>query len=176
MSGTDDGDLVAATDLGGLDRAGLAAAMRPLWEDAGPLADRLVGRQVRTWEEHVDRAEAAIAEMDDVTRVALLGAHPRLGTDPVTLAARSRTSWAEQGGATPVDEVTRAALDARNEEYERRFGFPFVEWVAGRSRAEMVTVIDARLRRDRDCELDAGCAALVAVARDRLARIRSGTG
>jgi 2-oxo-4-hydroxy-4-carboxy--5-ureidoimidazoline (OHCU) decarboxylase len=164
---------VDARTLGGLDRPALAAAMRPLWEDAGPLVDRLVGRHVATWEDHLAAAEAEVAGMDPVTRAALLGAHPRIGADPAALAARSPESWAEQGGAAPTDAATAAALDAANDAYEARFGFAFVEFVAGRSKAELLPVITARLARDRTTELDAGCAALVAIARDRLARIRS---
>jgi len=41
--------------------------------------------------------------------------------------------------------------------------------VAGRSRAAMADVVDARLRAGRSDELAAGCAALVDIARDRLA-------
>ena len=147
--------------------------MRPLWEDAGPLADRLVGHGVASWEEHVAAAEAEIAGMDDATRAELLGAHPRIGADPTVLAARSPLSWSEQGGAATTDPATLAALDAANDAYEQRFGFPFVHWVAGRSKAEMLVVLEGRLRRDRATELDAGCAALVAIARDRLAHLRS---
>jgi 2-oxo-4-hydroxy-4-carboxy--5-ureidoimidazoline (OHCU) decarboxylase len=170
-----DGGLVDPATLGDLDPAGLAAAVRPLWEDATVLADRLVGRRVATWEEHLRVAEAEIAGMDDATRAELLRAHPRLGTDPAALAARSQASWTEQGGTAPVEVGALAALDAGNEAYEARYGFPFVEWVAGRSLQEMATAIQRRLGRDRTSELDAGCAALVAIARDRLARIRSET-
>jgi 2-oxo-4-hydroxy-4-carboxy--5-ureidoimidazoline (OHCU) decarboxylase len=168
------GPLADAPGLGALDRTALAAAMRPLWEDAGPLVDRLVGRQVTTWEEHVSAAEAEIDAMDDATRAELLGAHPRIGADPAALAARSPQSWSEQGGASATDPATLAALEAANDIYEERFGFAFVHWVAGRSKAEMLAVLRSRLERDRATELDAGCAALVAIARDRLARIRSG--
>jgi 2-oxo-4-hydroxy-4-carboxy--5-ureidoimidazoline (OHCU) decarboxylase len=165
--------LVDATTLGRLDRPALARAMRPLWEDAGPLVDRLVGVEVTTWEDHVRRAEAEIAGMDEATRAALLGAHPRIGADPGALAALSPQSWAEQGGDAATDADALSTLEARNDEYEARFGFPFVEWVAGRSKAEMIPVIEVRLKHERADELEAGCAALVAIARDRLARIRS---
>jgi 2-oxo-4-hydroxy-4-carboxy--5-ureidoimidazoline (OHCU) decarboxylase len=165
--------LVAASSLGGLDRGDLARALRPLWEDAGPLVDLLVGREVATWEQHVAVAETEIAAMDAATRAELLRSHPRIGADPATLAARSPESWSEQGGAAATDPQTVAALDAANDAYEARFGFPFVHWVAGRSKAEMQPIIQARLTRDRLVELEAGCAALVAIARDRLARIRS---
>lgn len=65
-------------------------------------------------------------------------------------------------------------LEELNEAYESRFGFPLVEWVAGRSKAEIVPVLETRLARDRGSELRAGTEAIVAIARDRLARMRSG--
>jgi 2-oxo-4-hydroxy-4-carboxy--5-ureidoimidazoline (OHCU) decarboxylase len=145
----------------------LAAAMRPLWEDAGPLVPLLVGVEVGSWAAHIDRAEQAIAAMDPATRAVLLRAHPRIGAPPVELARRSVTSLAEQGGAAEEPAVL-ARLAAGNDAYEARFGFPFVEFVAGRSRRSIIAVLEDRLRRDRDTELAAGCEALVAIARDRL--------
>jgi 2-oxo-4-hydroxy-4-carboxy--5-ureidoimidazoline (OHCU) decarboxylase len=167
-------ELVAPATLAGLDRAALARALRPLWEDAGPLVDRLVGRHVDTWDEHLAMAEEEIARMGATARVELLGAHPRIGADRATLAARSPQSWSEQGGDRGPDAATLQTLEARNVAYEQRFGFPLVEWVAGRPVAAIIPVIERRLTHDRDTEIDAGCAALVAIARDRLARIRSG--
>lgn len=162
--------LVDPATLGGLDRRELADALRPLWEDAGPLVDRLVGRPAVSWAASIAAAEAEIAAMPDAERAALLNAHPRIGAPPADLARRSAISLREQGGAA-ADPAILDRLDALNDRYEARFGFPFVEWVNGRSRAEMIPVLEARLERDAPAELAAGCAALVAIARDRLRRL-----
>jgi 2-oxo-4-hydroxy-4-carboxy--5-ureidoimidazoline (OHCU) decarboxylase len=164
---------MAATSLGGLDAEELAAAIRPLWEDAGPLVARLVGRPVASWEEHVALSEAEIGKMSNAERARLLNAHPRIGAPPAALASRSALSLGEQGGAAGAEPAVLAELDVLNDLYETKFGFPFVEWVAGRSRREMVTVLQRRLRGDGETELAAGCGALVAIARDRLARLSS---
>lgn len=58
--------------------------------------------------------------------------------------------------------------------YEARFGFPFVEWVAGRPLEEIADVMEQRMVNERSEELDKGSAALVAIARDRLSRIETG--
>ncbi len=163
-------DLVPADTLAALDRAGLASALTPLWEDAGPLVDGLVGRPVVSWEHHLDMAEATITGMDDATRSALLRAHPRLGAPPATLSA---DSYREQDGDRARAGRVSARLASLNDRYERRFGFPFVEWVAGRPLAALVPVLETRMERDRTTELSAGCAALVAIARDRLSRHRT---
>ncbi len=148
----------------------LAAALRPLWEDAGPLVPRLAGRSFASWSELIDGAEAEIETMNDAERTALLRAHPRLGAAPAELRIRSATSYVEQGSGAVLDDGVSQQLAALNRQYEEQFGFPCVEWVAGRPLAELVPVLMVRLRRSRATELAAGCAALVAIARDRLRR------
>lgn len=165
--------LVEAALLGGLDRTGLAAAMRPLWEDAGPLVDRMVGVGVSSWDDHLAAARSAIASMDERARAELLQAHPRIGADPAALIRTSTSSWREQGAATRRDPAVSATLATLNDEYEDRFGFPFVEWVAGRTPEAIAEVLSARLERGRDAEMEAGCAALVSIATDRLSQLQT---
>ena len=161
--------LVPADRLATLGDEELVAALRPLWEDAVPLARAVRGVAVASWSEHLVQAEAAIAAMDDATKVELLRSHPPIGAPAAALDLRSPTSLAEQGGSD-ADRATLSRLRRANDAYEHRHGFPFVEWVAGRSRAEMCDVLESRTGRDRETELAAGCAALVAIARDRLGR------
>jgi 2-oxo-4-hydroxy-4-carboxy--5-ureidoimidazoline (OHCU) decarboxylase len=167
---------VEAATLAGLDEAKLAAALRPLWENAQPLVPRLAGRPFVGWTEVIDAAEQEIAGMDAAERTQLLRAHPRIGEARYRLRDHSETSWREQGGDATVDPATGSMLNTLNERYERRFGFPFVEWVDGRPMADMVEVLARRLPRGRATELRSGCAALVAIARDRLRRIEAGEG
>jgi 2-oxo-4-hydroxy-4-carboxy--5-ureidoimidazoline (OHCU) decarboxylase len=154
-----------------MDVEGLNVALRPLWEDAGILASQLTGRSFGSWTELIDSAEEEIEKMDDRQRAALLEAHPRLGEEPAQLRARSTSSWEEQRSGGDTTDFTARRLRELNGCYEHRFGFPFVEWVAGRPLTAIVDVIEYRLQRDRATELAAGCAALVAIARDRLRRI-----
>ncbi len=97
-----------------------------------------------------DDVAAALPEED---KVAALGTHPRIGEASV-----------EQRGDVPEE------LAALNRAYEERFGFPFVVFVAGRSRAELVPVLRERLERTREEELATGLRELVAIARDRWTR------
>ena len=57
-----------------------------------------------------------------------------------------------------------------NEEYEARFGFRFVVFVAGRPQSEIVPVFRERLRRTRAEELATGIDEFLAIAQDRLKR------
>lgn len=99
------------------------------------------------------RAHALAHEVDDDEKLEALAAHPRIGE-------RSP----EQHGDDP--EVL-AELTELNREYEDRFGFRFVVFVNGRSRAELLPVLRERLRNTREQELDTGLSELVAIAEDR---------
>jgi 2-oxo-4-hydroxy-4-carboxy--5-ureidoimidazoline (OHCU) decarboxylase len=111
--------------------------------------------------ERVDDALAALAEAD---KVEALNAHPAIGQRK-GLSARSA---AEQGEDT--DPTVLSELAYLNQVYEEKFGFRFVVFVAGRSKAEILEVLQERLGRTREEELDTGCHELVAIAKDRWTR------
>ena len=115
-------------------------------------------------EDIVAKARAIVGTFGDGERIAILGAHPRIG-DSVRASELSRQ---EQG--SDEDERTLAELAELNDEYERRFGFRFVVFVNGRSRSEIVPVLRERLRRPRDQELATGIEQFLAISLDRLRR------
>ena len=112
------------------------------------------------------RARTIIGSMTEAQRIAVLDAHPRIGAS-VGLSARSA---AEQRATETTDAATLQQLDKLNTTYERRFGFRFVVFVAGRSRADLVPVLRSRLARTREEELATGLEEFLAIARDRLTR------
>jgi 2-oxo-4-hydroxy-4-carboxy--5-ureidoimidazoline (OHCU) decarboxylase len=136
-----------------------------IFERAPALAGRVRGSDPAAI---VASARSEIARMTEDQRIAVLNAHPRIGADPASLSTLSRR---EQGGG--ADIATLRELAAMNDEYERAFGFRFVVFVRGRSKAEIVPVIKERLRHGRDDELAAGIDEFLAIARDRLDRITS---
>ncbi len=136
-----------------------------IFERAPSLAERVRGSDPASI---VASARSEIARMPEPERVAALNAHPRIGADPTSLSALSRR---EQSG--DADVATLRELAAMNDEYERHFGFRFVVFVAGRSKAEILPVMRERLRRSREEELATGIDQFLAIARDRLERITS---
>jgi 2-oxo-4-hydroxy-4-carboxy--5-ureidoimidazoline (OHCU) decarboxylase len=136
-----------------------------IFERAPGLAERVSGANAASI---VESARSEISRMTEDERIAVLNAHPRIGADPAALSALSR---GEQGGAAEVG--TLPELAALNEEYERRFGFRFVVFVAGRSKAEIVPVLRERLRAKREDELARGIDEFLAITRDRLERVVS---
>jgi 2-oxo-4-hydroxy-4-carboxy--5-ureidoimidazoline (OHCU) decarboxylase len=136
-----------------------------IFERAPVLATRVRGNDPASI---VASARSELARMTEDERIAVLNAHPRIGADPASLSALSRR---EQGGG--ADTATSRDLAALNDEYERRFGFRFVVFVDGRSKAEIVPVFRERLRRTREDELATGIDEFLAITRDRLMRVTS---
>ncbi|HJW49262.1 MAG TPA: 2-oxo-4-hydroxy-4-carboxy-5-ureidoimidazoline decarboxylase [Candidatus Limnocylindria bacterium] len=132
---------------------GLAAALR----HAGQDTPRAI----------IAKARTAIEAMSEEQRIAVLDAHPRIGADSASLSLHSRR---EQGD--PADAATLRDLAGLNDAYERKFGFRFVVFVAGRTKEEIVPVLRARLANARDAELKTGVDEFLAISLDRLERPR----
>jgi 2-oxo-4-hydroxy-4-carboxy--5-ureidoimidazoline (OHCU) decarboxylase len=149
----------------------MAAAIKPLFEDSPWLAGKLAGRSFAGWGDLIGASEALLRKATDAQKAEVLRSHPRLGARQEELKKRSEPSWREQGaGRDPGGEVLDE-LAAANDRYEARFGFPFVDWMAGRPLEEMMVVIESRLTSNPSSELSRGCQALVDIARDRLEKI-----
>ena len=101
----------------------------------------------------LERAEEVAQSIDDREKAAALAQHPRIG-EPSP----------EQRGGDPAVITELAYL---NQVYEEKFGFRFVVFVDGRSRAELLPVLSERLERTREEELETGIRELVAIAKDR---------
>jgi 2-oxo-4-hydroxy-4-carboxy-5-ureidoimidazoline decarboxylase len=116
---------------------------------------RLVERLSRKGDP-LGRAEELALAAPEEEQVEALATHPRIGE-----------ASSEQRGDDPDVLAEPAAL---NRAYEERFGFRFLVFVAGRSRAELLPVFRERLGRSRAEELEAGIRDLCAIARDRWTR------
>lgn len=143
-----------------------AADLERAFERAPAIVDRLAAEApFPSVDAAIARAEGLLGAMTERDRIAVLDAHPRIGADRGVLSA---DSLREQG--PDADPAVLRELAELNEAYEHRFGFRFVVFVAGRSKAELVPVLRRRLQGTREDELGAGVAAFLAIARDRLKR------
>ncbi len=125
-----------------------AEELGPLFSGRTALTERLAAE-----DDPLGRGEEIVLAAPLEEQFEALATHPRIG-EPSE----------EQRGAEP--EVL-AELEQLNQAYERRFGFRFVVFVAGRTRAELLPELRERLERTREQELETGLRALVAIARDR---------
>jgi OHCU decarboxylase len=172
--------LLPIDELNRLDRAEFVRALRPLFEAADPLADRLfAGRPYADYDALLARAEAALAELAPAERVAVVNAHPRIGESARVVRASSALSYKEQGyeaeaGMDPAAvERVYAELAELNRRYEERHGFRFVVFVNGRPKAEILEVLRGRLGNPTERELATALADMLAIARDRLRALRA---
>jgi len=80
--------------------------------------------------------------------------HPRIGESHAKAASAESLalSATEQSAANP-DAETQAQLAAANREYEAKFGRIFIVCASGKSAAEMLSILRARLRNDPVTEL-----------------------
>ncbi|MDQ6683427.1 MAG: 2-oxo-4-hydroxy-4-carboxy-5-ureidoimidazoline decarboxylase [Chloroflexota bacterium] len=159
-----------------LDRVATADFMRlvaPLFEDAPGLAARLAPqRPFGTDDRLLDAIRRAARQMPEEDQLRLLNAHPRIGADREAMSALSRSEQGEADGAGGATGSLAEKLEMLNAAYEQRFGFRFVIFVGGRSRSEMVPLLENALRRSRREELRRGLDDVVRIAGDRLRRLR----
>jgi 2-oxo-4-hydroxy-4-carboxy--5-ureidoimidazoline (OHCU) decarboxylase len=111
--------------------------------------------------------------MPEAEQIELIDAHPRLGAPPGTV---SQMSYVEQGydreTGTAADETSTAVdvaaeLERLNGAYERRHGFRYCVFVAGRPREALLPDMAAAIDADRTSELHRALDAVVDIAIDR---------
>jgi 2-oxo-4-hydroxy-4-carboxy--5-ureidoimidazoline (OHCU) decarboxylase len=153
-------------------------ALDTLFERAPRFVERLAELRAPTWVELFEQAEWIALTMPEDEQIELLNAHPRIGADPATVSA---LSYREQGYDREPETIAGASaalqsrLDALNDEYERRFGFRFVVFVNGRSRAEIADVLERHMDGDRTAEKMRALRAVIAIARKRSTTIEEGS-
>ena len=111
-------------------------------------------------ENPLEEAPEVITELSEEEKVEALNAHPAIGARHLP-----ERSALEQGGTR--DPATLTELAYLNQVYEEKFGFRFVVFVERRPKTEILEVLQERLERSREEELDTGLGELVAIARDR---------
>jgi len=162
-------------DLDQLPAESFVREVTPLFEGAPRFLARLAAERPFGTEERLLEAAFEIAHgMPEKEQLELVEAHPRIGSPPEAVSA---ASYAEQGYAEEAaddPDVTRAyeELAMLNEVYERRFGFRYVVFVAGRPKAEIVPLLEHALRNEREPELRRAVDDTIYIAGDRLRALR----
>jgi 2-oxo-4-hydroxy-4-carboxy-5-ureidoimidazoline decarboxylase len=171
------GTFVPLPALDGLEAEACADALAPLFEGAPRfLAHVAATRPFGDADTLFARARELAHAMPGDEQVELVDAHPRLGAPPGSVSAlsfREQGYDAESAGAAAEAERMRVAAElARlNEAYERRFGFRYCVFVAGRPRAALLPEMNAALLADRDAELHRALDAVIDIAADRYRKL-----
>ena len=112
------------------------------------------------------RMTAEVAAASTAEKLALLRAHPDLGTR----AKISQSSTREQASAG-LDQLTPvefARLHQYNETYKGKFGFPFLFAVKGSSKLRVIQALESRLQATPEDEFQEALQQVYKIARFRL--------
>lgn len=162
-------------EVNALDRPGFVSALGWIFEDSPWVAERAWARRPFASIDHLhDVMTQVVSEATTKEQLALLQAHPDLGTR----ARVSEASTGEQRSAgldrlTP-DECVR--LKALNDEYRRRFEFPFLFAVRGSTSHDVLAALEARTVRPKNEEFAEALCQVYKIARFRLEEACGTTG
>ena len=116
-------------------------------------------------------AEAVWAGLGRMDVLEAFAHHPQIGATGAAAPAASgaAAAWSRQEQARVQDaaDETRDALAARNADYLQRFGYIFIVCATGKSAAEMLALLEARIGNEPEREL-----AIAAGEQARITRLR----
>jgi 2-oxo-4-hydroxy-4-carboxy--5-ureidoimidazoline (OHCU) decarboxylase len=160
--------LPSIPELDALDEAACRAALAPLFEGAPRFLARLCADgPFEDAARLFARARVIAHAMPEPDQVELIDAHPRLGAAGDSVSA---LSFVEQGY-----DRERAEAAATAAEFERRFGFRYCVFVAGRPRAALLPEFAAALGSHRAAEIARALDAVIDIAMDRYGRFGPGS-
>jgi len=98
--------------------------------------------------------------------------HPRIGQKHAKAATAESLEWSgeEQKTAMMRDEAVNAALENGNRQYEARFGRIFIVCASGKSAAEILEILERRLKNTSGAELSESVEQQRQITRLRLRR------
>lgn len=165
-----DGERASVAVLDGAGEQDAAGLLRPSCASARWVAGLVAGRPYGSLDRLLAASDTAIAGLGWADVEEALAAHPRIGERAAGASREAAWSRGEQAGAAGAGADTAAGLAAGNAEYEARFGHVFLICAAGRSGAEMLAELRARLGHSAAGEQQVVRRELSAIARLRLAR------
>ena len=140
--------------------------------------DQLAKRPFSDVEALLAAAEQAADLMTEQDWLQAFSHHPRIGDVEALrrrFGARSG-SWSEseQAGVEGTEDSILERLAEGNRRYEQRFGYIFIVCATGKTAAEMLELLEARLDNDRDQELVIAAGEQRKITRLRLLKLLGG--
>jgi len=162
--------VIALETLNGLPQADFVARLGAIYEHSPWIAERaLVARPFASLDTLHAAMERALHGASRDEQLVLIRAHPEL-LGKLEAARLTGSSRAEQASAG-LDRCTaaqKARMQALNQAYREKFGFPFIVAVKGLDWAIIIERIEARLRQTREAELATALQEIGRIARFRL--------
>jgi 2-oxo-4-hydroxy-4-carboxy-5-ureidoimidazoline decarboxylase len=122
-------------------------------------------------------AERVWNELDAKDYLEAFSHHPQIGADLAELERKfaNTASWSasEQAGASSAERSTLEALRDENRAYLDRFGFIFIVCATGKSAAQMLQLLRARLPNERETELRIAAGEQAKITKLRLEKLET---
>jgi 2-oxo-4-hydroxy-4-carboxy-5-ureidoimidazoline decarboxylase len=158
----------------GLDRTQFVALYGRVYEHSPWIAEAAWSLGLTPRHDTVEGLHQALAAIVDAAaherQLALLNAHPDLAGRLAVRGELTAESTSEQAGAgldkCSPDEFRR--FTDLNEAYRRKFPFPFIMAVKGKSRAEILEAFERRIHHDESVEFRTAVAEVHKIALLRL--------
>jgi 2-oxo-4-hydroxy-4-carboxy-5-ureidoimidazoline decarboxylase len=157
-----------------LDRAGFVALYGRVYEHSPWIAEALWSSGLKAEHDTVEGLHGALSAIVDAAQperqMALLNAHPDLAgrlavRGELTADSRSEQASAGLDKCTPEEFQRFTEL---NDAYKRKFPFPFIMAVKGKSRAEILAAFEHRIHNPEEAEFRTALAEVHKIALLRL--------
>ena len=139
------------SELNGLSRSRAAAEFLKCCGSSRWASEMSASRPFDALDQMQQRSDEIWASLSKTDWLEAFAVHPRIGGR--SPGSRSRWAAEEQSGAASADDESKARLAALNDLYERRFGYIFIVCATGKSAAEMLNLLEARLSNGPNAEL-----------------------
>lgn len=142
------------------------------------LADELLaGRPYPSVASLLRRSDDAVASLAPADLRDALAGHPRIGEQPPAGREIADGSWSrqEQAGVAGANADVLQSLADGNRAYEQRFGHIYLVCASGRTAAELLAVLRARLANDAGTEREVVRSELQKINRIRLGSLLGGS-
>lgn len=156
--------MMTLDELNALPAEGFVRALSGVFEHADWVAEVAAsGRPFATVAALHEALTGAVRGAAEEARLRFLNGHPELGADKVDLTLESRAEQAALGL-----DGDGGGLPALNRTYRERFGLPFIVCVRRHTPANVLRVLERRLRSGREAEHAAALAEVGFITRLRL--------
>jgi 2-oxo-4-hydroxy-4-carboxy-5-ureidoimidazoline decarboxylase len=164
------GPVSSIAEINALDRPAFVACFGGLYEQSPWVATEAWTRRPFPDRDALERAlQDVVRQADRARQIELLRAHPRLGTR-LAISGHSRTEQAGAGLGV-LTAAERSELETLNEEYERKFGFPFIFAVRNANLRAILESCRGRIGADAGAEFDESLRQVFRIAAFRLAEL-----
>lgn len=167
---------ISVPDLNGLESEELLERLGHLYEHTPWIVrDTLAQRPFASRLAFQDALSATVRNADPAAKLALIREHPDLVGDAALRGTLTRASVDEQTAAgLSADDLSddeREMFRRLNATYRDTFGFPFVICARDNRKVSILDGFDARLRNDRETEIETALGEIEKIAAYRLSDI-----